>query len=969
MSRLSTLAFVFLLSTVGLLPALRAQSTEITYQGQLQSSSAPATGEFDFEFLLFSSAIGGSQIWATVSRNAVAVANGTFSVNLDFGTNFPGATRFIEIRVRQSGGGAFTTLSPRQAVTSAPYSIKSLTADNATNATNAVTATNATASVTAMNFTGSLNGDVTGTQNVTTVARLQSRSVANTAPLDGQVLKYDAATSQWRPDTDNTGTGGGGGTITGVSSGTGLTGGGATGNVTLGIANAGVGNVQLADSSVTNAKIVDVVGSKISGAITIATIPGANVTGAVANATNATNAATAVNFSGPVEGDVTGKQGKTTVKRIRNLPVPVPVQADDGKVLRYKNDGVNPAAFELATVSGGGGGGTITGVTAGTGLTGGGATGTVVVGIANGRVGTTQLTDGSVTTEKIADVTGHKITGSITTATIPGASVTGAVTNATNAINATTAATATNATQLGGVAASQYLQTNGDGSSLTNLNAGSLVTGTLNNSRLGLIPTANIADNAVTAAKIASGQVVKSVNSLTDNVTLAAGSNITITPAGNTLTIAATGGGSPILNQTTQQSGANFNISGNGNAGGTLTAGTISAATQYNIGANRILLANQGSNLFAGIDAGKADPTGIHNVFLGNAAGRLNTSGNLNTFSGSLAGSNNIGGSSNASFGFAAGTVSTGNGNSYFGANAGNGTVSANNSTAIGSYSSISNGVTNATAIGYSSLVAQDNSIVLGSINGVNLSFSDTNVGIGTTTPQGGLHVNRNWNGAYGALNLSGDRPTIRFSGGAVSGNNQWLLHLGSAAGAAPTGSLSFFYGGTTGASFGLPVFAVTPTGTVVVATLGSAGSTAVCRNAANELSSCSSSLRYKDHIAAFAGGLKLVKRLHPIAFTWKQDGLRDIGFGAEQVNSIEPLLTTTNTKGEVEGVKYDRIGVVLVNAVNEQQAQIEAQQKQIDQLFKGNQEMLRLNEAIRIRLTRLERKVKVNGKSAGQRK
>jgi cell division protein FtsB len=31
--------------------------------------------------------------------------------------------------------------------------------------------------------------------------------------------------------------------------------------------------------------------------------------------------------------------------------------------------------------------------------------------------------------------------------------------------------------------------------------------------------------------------------------------------------------------------------------------------------------------------------------------------------------------------------------------------------------------------------------------------------------------------------------------------------------------------------------------------------------------------------------------------------------------------------------VKYDRVGVVLVNAVNEQQTQIEAQQKEIERL------------------------------------
>lgn len=54
----------------------------------------------------------------------------------------------------------------------------------------------------------------------------------------------------------------------------------------------------------------------------------------------------------------------------------------------------------------------------------------------------------------------------------------------------------------------------------------------------GAIGNAQLADNAVTFSKIASGQVVTSVNNLKDNVTLAAGANVTITPSGNTLTIA-----------------------------------------------------------------------------------------------------------------------------------------------------------------------------------------------------------------------------------------------------------------------------------------------------------------------------------------------------------------------------------------------------------------------------------------------
>ena len=55
----------------------------------------------------------------------------------------------------------------------------------------------------------------------------------------------------------------------------------------------------------------------------------------------------------------------------------------------------------------------------------------------------------------------------------------------------------------------------------------------------GGVQTVHLANNAVTAAKIANGTVVRSLNGLFDNIQLAGGTNITITPAGNTLTIAA----------------------------------------------------------------------------------------------------------------------------------------------------------------------------------------------------------------------------------------------------------------------------------------------------------------------------------------------------------------------------------------------------------------------------------------------
>ena len=82
-----------------------------------------------------------------------------------------------------------------------------------------------------------------------------------------------------------------------------------------------------------------------------------------------------------------------------------------------------------------------------------------------------------------------------------------------------------------------------------------------------------------------------------------------------------------------------------------------------------------------------------------------------------------------------------------------------------------------------------------------------------------------------------------------------------------------------------------------------------------------------------FRSGLALLNRLRPISFNWKSNGTTDLGLGAEDVAAVEPLLVTHNEKGEVEGVKYDRIGVVLINAVKEQQDLIQKQQTMMRKL------------------------------------
>ncbi len=134
MMRVSTTVLFVLICLVA--PCL-SQSTTFSYQGNLNTGGSPANGNHRFEVSLFDAPTAGVQIGTTVILDPVAVTNGTFVLNLDFGNQFEGADRFIEIKVKPSVGGSLTTLSPRQRIFTVPYSVKSLASDNSANAANA----------------------------------------------------------------------------------------------------------------------------------------------------------------------------------------------------------------------------------------------------------------------------------------------------------------------------------------------------------------------------------------------------------------------------------------------------------------------------------------------------------------------------------------------------------------------------------------------------------------------------------------------------------------------------------------------------------------------------------------------------------------------------------------------------------------------------------------------------------------
>jgi len=147
-------------------------------------------------------------------------------------------------------------------------------------------------------------------------------------------------------------------------------------------------------------------------------------------------------------------------------------------------------------------------------------------------------------------------------------------------------------------------------------------------------------------------------------------------------------------------------------------------------------------NIFVGYSTGSLNTEGYNNSFLGNYAGYSNTTGTYNSFLGNYAGYYNTTGWDNSFVGLIAGAYNTtGWDNSFFGYNAGLSNTTESNNSFIGAYSDGAGGVTNATAVGSKAKVTQSNSLVLGSINGVNGADADTKVGIGTTTPDRKLQI------------------------------------------------------------------------------------------------------------------------------------------------------------------------------------------------------------------------------------
>lgn len=176
-------SLLFIIFTLGL-SSVFAQTTAFNYQGTLTDGGMPASGTYQMQFSLFDQVSAGTQIGSTITNNSVNVIAGVFSVSLDFGAvAFNGNDRYLQINVKKTAEPTFTTLSPRQLITSSPYAVRTLSASAADNVTGTVAVGNGgTGSTTATGARTNL-----GLGSLSTLSSVSSAEITNGTIVDADI--------------------------------------------------------------------------------------------------------------------------------------------------------------------------------------------------------------------------------------------------------------------------------------------------------------------------------------------------------------------------------------------------------------------------------------------------------------------------------------------------------------------------------------------------------------------------------------------------------------------------------------------------------------------------------------------------------------------------------------------------------------------------------------------------------------
>jgi hypothetical protein len=738
----------------------QALSPAFTYQGELRLASGPANASFDMQFRLYSAQAGGSQVGSTVSRNAVAVTGGLFSVPLDFGpAQFAGDRQWLEIAIRPAGSGSFETLSPRTELTAAPYAWSAAVA-----LTDAVT-------------TSSIVDGTVGTADIN-AAQVQRRVTGTCG--NGQYVRVISQTGTVTCGSDADG----GGTVTSIATGAGLTGGPITSSGSIAVAAGGIGTTQINSNQVQR---------RVSGSCpTGQYVRVINEAGTVTCGTDA---------SGAAGWGLSGNAGTN--------PATDFIGTTDAQPFVIRTRNVPSLRIEPSTILFGG---------------------------------------LPITTNTVSGSSANSVTAGVRGAAIAGGGVPSGASDPDFSGDSPNSVTDSYGTVGGG-----YANRAGDAAGTATDRGTATVSGGSRNTASGSASTIGGGSNNIAS------DTHSTVGGGGSNA--ATGTNSTV---GGGFGNGATGGSGSTIG------GGNFNLaSGSGSTigggGNNLASGTSNTVGG---GAGNTALGSGGSTIGGGRNN---DASGVDSTVGG---GTLNSAGG---------GESTVGGGASNSAGGSASTVGGGSDN----------TASGVESVVVGGTENFARGNISTVGGGFGNCAGGNVSWAGGTRAKVRTGLDPGDGGACSGLPQAGP------NGDRGTFVWADSQNTDFVS----TGENQFLVR--AAGGAAinsnePAGN------------------ALRVAGTLRVDTLGTAAATALCRNGNNQISSCSSSARYKQDIGELDLGLDSALRLRAVGYRWKDTGALDVGFVAEEIAAIDERLVTRNGKGQIEGVKYDRLTAVLANAVQE---------------------------------------------------
>ena len=106
-----------------------------------------------------------------------------------------------------------------------------------------------------------------------------------------------------------------------------------------------------------------------------------------------------------------------------------------------------------------------------------------------------------------------------------------------------------------------------------------------------------------------------------------------------------------------------------------------------------------------------------------------------------------------------------------------------------------------------------------------------------------------------------------------------------------------------------------------------------------NEIVKYSSSKKYKKDIFNLSVDYDKFMQLRPVSFKWNEksatENKPDYGLIAEDIEKIDPELATYDIEGNIEGVNYQKVNIMLLKVVQDQQNKLKKLENEIEEIKK----------------------------------